>query len=138
MNEAATQDVREMTLEPVLSKVLHGGRAPNARDAQMLALLDAWHRQGGSRLDRTGEREDHGAGCGDHGHSMAAARKGLGVVGARSRADPAVRQPRHAIYDQPPSGQYTGWHIYMYKDLRTLLGDSVRGKYAVRYCGAGT
>jgi hypothetical protein len=42
-----------------------------------------------------------------------------------------------SIYDQPPGGQYTGWHIYMYKDLRTLLGDRVRGKYAVRYCGAG-
>ena len=54
MNEAATQDVREMTFEPVLSKLLHGGKAPNARDAQMLALLDSWHRQGGSRLDRTG------------------------------------------------------------------------------------
>ena len=54
MNEAAAQDVREMTIEPVLSKLLHGGRAPNARDAEMLALLDLWYRQGGSLLDRTG------------------------------------------------------------------------------------
>ena len=42
-----------MTFEPVLSKLLHGGHAPNARDAKMLALLDAWHQHGGSRLDRT-------------------------------------------------------------------------------------
>jgi hypothetical protein len=42
-----------------------------------------------------------------------------------------------SVYDQPPGGQYTGWHIYMYKDLRTMLGMPVRGKYAVRYCGAG-
>src|ERR1019366_6751687 len=54
MNEAPTQDGREMTFEPVLSELLHGGRAPNSRDAKMLALLDLWHRQGGSRLDRTG------------------------------------------------------------------------------------
>jgi hypothetical protein len=40
-------------------------------------------------------------------------------------------------YDQPPSGQYTGWHIYMDKDLRTMLGMPVRGAYAVRYCGGG-
>src|SRR2546423_2841380 len=57
MNAAATQDVREMLLEPVLSKLLRGGRAPNARDAEMLALLDTWYRQGGSRLDRTGNGE---------------------------------------------------------------------------------
>src|ERR1039458_10459114 len=37
MNKAATQDVRAMTVEPVISKVLHGGRPPNARDAKMLS-----------------------------------------------------------------------------------------------------
>ena len=42
-----------------------------------------------------------------------------------------------SIYDQPPGGQYTGWHIYMYKDLRTMLGKNDQGKYAYRYCGAG-
>ena len=57
MNAAATQDVREMTIEPILSKLLRGGRAPSARDAKMLALLDQWYRQGGSRLDRTGNGE---------------------------------------------------------------------------------
>jgi len=30
-------------------------------------------------------------------------------------------------FDQPPGGQYTGWHIYLNKDLRTLLGERVRG-----------
>jgi hypothetical protein len=53
MNAAATQDAREMTIEPILSKLLHRGRAPSARDATILRLLDAWHRHGGSRLDRT-------------------------------------------------------------------------------------
>ena len=31
----------------------------------------------------------------------------------------------------------TGWHIYMNKDLRSLLHMPVRGAYSVRYCGAG-
>ena len=54
MNEAATEDVREMTVEPLISKVLAHGHAPSARDAEMLKLLNEWHQQGGSRLDRTG------------------------------------------------------------------------------------
>ena len=33
-----------------------------------------------------------------------------------------------SVFDQPPGGQYTGWHIYMNKDLRTLLGQRVRGQ----------
>ena len=39
-------------------------------------------------------------------------------------------------YNQPPGGQYTGWHIYMNKDLRAIMGMKVRGKFHVRYCGA--
>jgi hypothetical protein len=26
----------------------------------------------------------------------------------------------------------------MYKDIRTILGEKVKGKYAVRYCGGGS
>ena len=32
---------------------------------------------------------------------------------------------------------YGGWHQYMGKDLRTLLGERVRGRFNVRYCGRG-
>ena len=40
-------------------------------------------------------------------------------------------------YDTPPGGQYGGWHIWMEKDLRTVLGDEVEGKFGARYCGGG-
>ena len=43
----------------------------------------------------------------------------------------------HSRYDLPPSGQFGGWHMYMSKDLRSLLGDSVKGPFANRYCGGG-
>ncbi len=43
-----------------------------------------------------------------------------------------------SMFDQPPSGQYHGWHIYMNKDLRSILGQRVRGPFAVRYCGGGS
>ncbi len=136
MNAAATQDVREMTFEPVLSKLLHGGSAPNARDGAMLALLDAWYRHGGSRLDRTGNGQitDPGATIMDTAWPLLASAWAQTVLG------PALSSQLNSFdshYDQPPSGQYTGWHIYMDKDLRTMLGMPVRGAYAVRYCGGG-
>jgi hypothetical protein len=43
----------------------------------------------------------------------------------------------HRRYDLPPGGQFGGWHMYMSKDLRTLLGKPVKGKFANRYCGNG-
>ncbi len=136
MNEAATQDVREMTFEPVLSRLLHGGHAPNARDAEMLSLLDQWHKQGGSRLDRTGNGQITAPGAA----IMDAAWTPLAKAWASSVLGPSLTDlfaSFVSIYDQPPGGQYTGWHIYMDKDLRTMLGMPVKGRFAVRYCGGG-
>src|SRR4029434_7545473 len=45
--------------------------------------------------------------------------------------DLAALQPRHS------SGYSGGWYGYVDKDLRTLLGERVRGKYTLRYCGGG-
>ena len=141
MNEAATQDVREMTFEPVLSKLLHGGRAPSSRDAEMLSLLDLWHAQGGSRLDRTGNGQitAPGAAIMDTGWPLLAKAWAAPVLGSALSAQLASFV---SIYDNPSNGhgtggQYTGWHVWMDKDLRTILGEPVRAKFAVRYCGAG-
>ncbi len=139
MNEAATQDVREVTLEPTLSKVLHGGSAPNARDAEMLSLLDEWYHAGSSRLDRTdadgiGDITDPGAAIMDTAWPLLAQAWAKTVLGTALTNEFATLV---SIYDAPPGGQYTGWHIYMEKDLRTILGEPVKGRYAVRYCGGG-
>ena len=37
-----------------------------------------------------------------------------------------------------PRGQFNGWHQYMDKDLRRLLGRRVRGGLRNRYCGRGS
>ena len=139
MNAAATQDVREMTIEPVLSKLLHGGKAPNARDAQMLALLDAWHAHGGSRLDRTGSGKitDPSAAIMDAAWPGLAQEWLSSVLGLRSKLE-ASYASFQGVYDPPPAGQYGGWHINMDKDLRTLLGQPVQGKFKLRYCGGGS
>jgi acyl-homoserine lactone acylase PvdQ len=136
MNEAATQDVREMTFEPVLSKLLHGGKAPNARDAQMLSLLDAWYKHGGSRLDRNGNGQitDPGAAIMDAAWPFITGAWSQSVLGQSLAGELAsIVNP----YQAPPGGQETTWLPFLDKDLRTMLGDPVKGKFAIRYCGAG-
>jgi hypothetical protein len=108
--------------------------------SQMLDLLDAWHAHGGSRLDTTdasgiGNITDPGAAIMDAAWPLLANAWGSSVLGPKLENDLANFVSR---YDQPPGGQYTGWHIWMDKDVRTLLGDPVRGKFAVRYCGGGS
>ncbi len=105
----------------------------------MLALLDAWHSHGGSRLDRTdadgiGNITDPGAAIMDA--AWTAARERVGLDGARTEAD-AQLASFVTPFDTPPGGQDTGWYMYMHKDLRTILGEPVKGKFAVRYCGGG-
>ncbi len=62
MNRAATEDVRS-PVWPVVSQVLHGAPAPNARDAQALAVLDDWVQHDAPRLDADldGKNDDAGA-----------------------------------------------------------------------------
>ena len=91
----------------------------------MLALLDAWHRHGGSRLDRTdpsgiGKITDPGAAIMDTAWPMLANAWASSVLGAKLSAELSTFVSQ---FDQPPGGQYTGWHIYMDKDLRTILGE---------------
>ena len=46
MNAAATQDLRDVLILPVIKAVLRQGACADARDAQMLALLDQWRAPG--------------------------------------------------------------------------------------------
>jgi len=52
MNIAATQDIRIALVWPTSEAMLSKTNPPNARDAQLLSLLDAWRNAGGSRLGR--------------------------------------------------------------------------------------
>jgi acyl-homoserine lactone acylase PvdQ len=143
MNAAATQDVREVTLEPILSRLLHGGPPPAALDARMLALLDAWHRHGSSRLDRRGNGKitDPGAAIMDVAWPLMANAWANGVLGSGLAAELGSFDSQYDAPSHDPgssgSGQSHGWHIYMNKDLRSILGMPVRGRFSVRYCGGG-
>ena len=140
MNEAATQDVRSVTVEPIISQVLHTGPAPSARDAEMLALLDAWHAHGSSRLDRTdpngmGSITDPGAAIMDTAWPLITRAWAAATLGPALTADLASRL---TPFQAPPGGQESGWYGYVSKDLRTIMGEHVRGPFAVRYCGRGS
>ena len=138
MNAGATQDVRTIAFLPVLSRVLRGGRAPSARAQQMLGLLESWRRNGGSRLDRDldGKIDAPGAAIIDAAWPKLADAAMVPVLGTELAEQLATTL--QSRFDQPPAGQFNGWHIYMHKDLRTLLGAKVRGKFANRYCGRGS
>jgi acyl-homoserine lactone acylase PvdQ len=137
MNAAATQDVRTMEFVPLLARLLNGGTAPSARASQMLALLEDWRAKGGSRLDRDldGKIDHPGAAILDTAWNRLADAAMTPVLG-KPLAD-QLATTLHSRFDLPPGGQFDGWHMYMDKDLRTQLGDNVRGPFANRYCGGG-
>ena len=137
MNAAATQDVRAMKFVPLLARLLKGGTAPSARATRMLELLEEWRAQGGSRLDRDldGKIDHPGAAILDTAWNRLADAALTPVLG-KPLAD-QLASTLHGRYDLPPGGQFGGWHMYMNKDLRSLLGESVNGPLANRYCGNG-
>ena len=137
MNAGATQDVRAMTFVPLLAELLRGGAAPSPRATRMLELLEDWNRQRGSRLDRDLDgRIDHpGAAILDTAWNRLADAAMVPVLG-RPLAD-QLSGTLHRRFDLPPGGQFGGWHMYMSKDLRTLLGKPVKGPLRNRYCGTG-
>ena len=135
MNAAATQDLRSVRLTPTLSRVLRGGPAPSPRAARMLELLEGWTRAGSSRLDRDldGRIDSPGAAV------MDAAWPRLAEAALSPVLGPDLEQLTELgmRYDLPPRGQSGGWHSYLDRDLRRLLGDRVPDPFANRYCGGG-
>src|SRR4051794_12188390 len=136
-NAAATEDVRISQLWPTLKAMLAKGKAPSAQATQLAGVLQKWHDAGGSRVDANldGNVDSPGAVLLD------TAWKKITDAGLCDRLGTGLcraLEGRIARFDLPPSGQYSGWHQYMGKDLRTLLGQKVRGKYHLKYCGDGS
>jgi acyl-homoserine lactone acylase PvdQ len=135
-NAGATEDVRASQFWPILKAALAKGKSPSAQATQLADLLQKWHDAGGSRVDGNGDGliDDPGAVILD------TAWKKITDAGLCDRLGTALcRQLEQHIsrYDLPPGGQYSGWHQYMGKDLRRLVGQKVKGKYHLTYCGDG-
>jgi acyl-homoserine lactone acylase PvdQ len=132
MNRAATEDLRATRVWPVIDRVLSGGPAPDPLTAQAADLITAWGNAGGSLLDSDldGFIDAPGAAVMVAAWNRLADAVLMPVLGPLVD-DLAALQPRHS------SGYSGGWYGYVDKDLRTLLGERVRGKYNLRYCGGG-
>jgi acyl-homoserine lactone acylase PvdQ len=128
MNRAATEDVRS-PVWPVISRVLHTGPAPDARDQQVVEILDDWVRRDAPRLDadNDGLYDDAGPAIMDALWDPLAEAVMRPVFGDLLDDLDAVRG----------LGGQSG-HSYVDKDLRTLLGDPVRGRFNLSYCGNGS
>jgi acyl-homoserine lactone acylase PvdQ len=142
VNRASTQDLRAVRVWPVINRVLSGGPAPDARSQQAVDVVNAWIAKGASRLDRDldGKIDDPGAAVLDQSWdalSQAVLSPVLGdlvapggPLGQLETRDQSPRTANGSAYDG-------GWYGYVDKDLRSVLGEPVRGAYSRRYCGNG-
>jgi hypothetical protein len=129
MNRAATEDIRS-PVWPVVSAVLRTGPAPSARDQRVVDLLDDWVRRDAPTLDADGDGLYDEAG------------PTLMDTVWRPIAE-AVMRPVFAgdlleDLNRVRSLESSSGHSYVDKDLRTLLGRQVSGRFNLRYCGGGS
>jgi acyl-homoserine lactone acylase PvdQ len=138
MNVAATQDLRVVRVWPVIAAVLRTGPASSARASQMVQLLDSWRGAGGSRLDRDldGKVDAAGAAVMDAAWPRIADAVMRPVLGPLTERLAALEERDQSANSQG-SAYDVGWYGYVEKDLRTLLGRSVKQRFRVRYCGNG-
>jgi acyl-homoserine lactone acylase PvdQ len=128
MNRAATEDVRSVVW-PVVSRVLRGGIAPSALADRTVAVLDDWVARDAPRLDADldGDYDDAGPVISDALWQPIADAVMRPVYGDLTDDLASVRSLSGAA---GPS--------YVDKDLRTLLGDAVKGRFNLSYCGNGS
>jgi acyl-homoserine lactone acylase PvdQ len=142
VNRAGTLDARAVKVWPFVNRVLSGGPAPDQRSQQAANLVNAWVTKGASRLDRDldGRVDDPGAAVLDQSWDQVAETVLRPVLG--DLAAPGGLLGQLVTRDDSPrnkdgSAYGSGWYGYVEKDLRSLLGDTVRGAYSRRYCGNG-
>jgi acyl-homoserine lactone acylase PvdQ len=129
MNRAATEDGRA-DVWSVVSRVLHGGAAPNTRDQRVVDLLDNWVRRDAPREDVNSDLKwDEASPTIMDELWTPIANAVMGRVFKGKLLD-ELNEVRGL------NGQ--SGHSYVDKDLRRLLGRKVRGPYNLRYCGLGS
>ena len=143
MEDAATVDLRGDAVLPWVLKV--AGRPKDGKLRSALNRLRAWQRAGAHRIDSGG----------DGNYEHAAAIRTMDAWWPRlvraefqpvlgGRLFDAIEGMNELSNDPNNHGQHlgsawqTGWYGYVIKDLRTLLGRKVRGRYSRVYCGGGS
>jgi acyl-homoserine lactone acylase PvdQ len=122
MNQAATQDPRGLLVWPVVARVLAGAPGPDPTTQTAADLVTRWAGAGASLLDTTG------AGSVDMPGAAILDQAWPGIVSA-------VLSPVLGPVAAEIPGD--GGMSYVDKDLRTILGDRVTGRFSRTYCGNG-
>jgi acyl-homoserine lactone acylase PvdQ len=142
MEDAGTVDLRGNKVLPWALKVIGKSNDPQVRTATK--TLAAWTASGAHRIDR----DKDGAYENSEAVRIMDAWWPLWLRGQFEPAlgKPLVDQLKGAIgFDNEPnnhgahlgSAYQGGWYGYAQKDLRTILGEKVKGKYGRVYCGKG-
>jgi acyl-homoserine lactone acylase PvdQ len=142
MELAGTTDLRAHVDLPLALKVI--GRPKDSSLRRAVDQLRAWQRAGGRRVDGNQDKVyEHEAAIRllDAWWPLwvrAQFRPALGgkAFKAIEAAVPLDNAPNNHG-DHLGSAYQTGWYGYVRKDLRTVLGRKVRGRYARKYCGGG-
>ena len=142
MAVAGTADLRAHAVLPLALRVMGRPRDPALRRA--VELLAEWRRAGGLRIDR--DRD------GTYEHTDAIrimdawwplwVRAQFQPVLGRAATDvllatTQIENPPNNHGDHLGSAYQGAWYGYARKDLRSVLGRKVRGRYTREYCGGG-
>ena len=136
MGSAATTDLRGTHVLPWMLKAL--GKQKDERLNRAVGLLKAWRRDGAHRRDKNLD--------GTYEHSPAIA---LMDAWWERALDAVFRPTLGDAYDLIPTTHHDapgplgsafngGLYSHLQKDLRTVLGAKVRGKFSREYCGKGS
>jgi hypothetical protein len=140
MEDAGTVDLRGQELVPLLLKVLKPSKLKAGQLKAALGTLKAWSKSDAHRRDKNadGTYEDAEA-----VRIMDAWWPRLLKAEFKPKLGKSLFeriQTMIGFHDAPRdqgSAFQTGWYGYVHKDLRTLLGKKVKGRFSRVYCGGG-
>ncbi|MSX02775.1 MAG: hypothetical protein F2813_06400 [Actinobacteria bacterium] len=139
MNGAATRDIRGSINWPVIKRVLALGTAPTPLATEAANAIQAWSAAGSVRIDANldGKVDAPGAAVMDKAWSKIA----RAVISGKLTTELTDELRNQMGYSNNPgsggSSFGSGWYSYVDKDLRTLLGDTVKSPWTDRFCGNG-
>ena len=128
MNRAATEDTHS-PVWPVVSDVLATGPAPTPRDQQVVDLLDDWVSRDAPRLDANDD--------GDFDEAAPEVMDRVWRPIANAVMEPVFGSLVNDLNAVRGLNGLSG-ESYVDKDLRALLGRSVRQPFLLTYCGGGS
>jgi len=141
MTEAATSDFRGTHVLPWALRAIGRSRDPDL--AAAVEKLRAWSRSGAHRIDRDGDKAYDDAEAiqiMDAWWPLWIEAQFGPTLGENLYAEVTAARPIDDTHRRNHDGSafQNGFYGYAHKDLRTVLGRRVKGRYARTFCGRGS